>query len=233
MATKIIVSYDGTHNEDDAIAFGRVLAEAGADVALAYVRHAQSDNPDVEQRQQSEAEAALERGAKVLGNQNAQRHVVVSGSTPAGLATLAEREGAQLIVFCSDSHTAPGHVSVGNSARRLIEGGNTAVAIVPSGYGRNAQRPNRVAATGSPADSSAEDTAASLAQSFGANVVSLAGEGVDLVVVGSRPEVAEGRVGINSSSEYLLEVARSPVVILPRNVALSISGTGRSQHVNA
>ena len=37
--SKIIVSYDGTANEDDAIALGRILGDAGAEVSLAYVRH--------------------------------------------------------------------------------------------------------------------------------------------------------------------------------------------------
>ena len=36
-----------------------------------------------------------------------------------------------MIVFCSDSHTAKGHVAIGNSAERLLEGGRTAVAIAP------------------------------------------------------------------------------------------------------
>ena len=36
-----------------------------------------------------------------------------------------------MIVFCSDSHTAKGHVAIGNSAQRLLEGGRTAVAIAP------------------------------------------------------------------------------------------------------
>ena len=35
MATKIIISYDGTNNEDDAIALGRVLAQAGGEPVLA------------------------------------------------------------------------------------------------------------------------------------------------------------------------------------------------------
>ena len=38
MPAKIIVSYDGTANEDDAVALGRLLGQAGAEVSLAYVR---------------------------------------------------------------------------------------------------------------------------------------------------------------------------------------------------
>ena len=40
MATKIIVSYDGTANDTDALALGRLLARAGGSLELAYVRHA-------------------------------------------------------------------------------------------------------------------------------------------------------------------------------------------------
>ena len=62
MPVKIIVSYDGTANEDDAIALGRVFARAGADVGLAYVRHTSEPDRDSETLVQHEAEALLERG---------------------------------------------------------------------------------------------------------------------------------------------------------------------------
>jgi hypothetical protein len=39
MATKFIVSYDGTDKDRDALALGRILPQAGASVALAYVSH--------------------------------------------------------------------------------------------------------------------------------------------------------------------------------------------------
>ena len=39
MAAQAIVSYDDTHNDHDALILGRVLAEAGAELTLAYVRH--------------------------------------------------------------------------------------------------------------------------------------------------------------------------------------------------
>ena len=41
MPIKIIVSYDGTDNDRDALALGKVLLDAGATLALAYVRHSQ------------------------------------------------------------------------------------------------------------------------------------------------------------------------------------------------
>ncbi len=133
MSTKIIVSYDGTANEDDAIALGRVFARAGAEVSVAYVRHSVEPDYSGETLAQNEAEGLLERAAGLLGNPDAAKHVVTDRSTPEGLRALAEAQGADAIVFCSDSHTAKGHVAIGNSAERLLEGGSTAVAIAPAG----------------------------------------------------------------------------------------------------
>ena len=70
MSTKIIVSYDGTANEDDAVALGRLFATAGAEVSLAYVRHA--TEPDSAARMSpSTRPALLGRGAALLGDPNA------------------------------------------------------------------------------------------------------------------------------------------------------------------
>src|SRR5208283_3120834 len=139
MPTKIIVSYDGTANEDDAIALGALLGRAGADVAIAYVRHAHEQDSSRETAAQAEAQELLRRGAELLGDPAAHTHVVTDRSTPEGLAALAEAEEADVIVFCSDSHTAKGHVSIGNSAQRLIEGGRTAIAIAPVDFAEREQ----------------------------------------------------------------------------------------------
>src|ERR1700691_102559 len=56
MSTKIIVSYDGTANENDAIAFGSLLVRAGAEVSLGYVRHTDQAVSD------EEAQEVLDRG---------------------------------------------------------------------------------------------------------------------------------------------------------------------------
>ena len=45
MSADLIVSYDGTPNDDDALALGRLLARAGATLALAYIRHAREFDP--------------------------------------------------------------------------------------------------------------------------------------------------------------------------------------------
>ena len=41
------------------------------------------------------------------------------------------------------------------------------------------------------------------------------------MVVGSKPGTVTGRVTISAAAEYLIELARCPVVVLPRGVALA------------
>jgi nucleotide-binding universal stress UspA family protein len=220
-ATKIIVSYDGTNNEDDAIALGRILARAGGEVALAYVRHTHEPESEREALAQNEAESLLERGAALLGSSDVQRHVVSDRSTPEGLRALAERTGAGLVVFCSDSHTAKGHIGVGNSAQRLLENGPVGVAIAPAGLAqRSDAHLQRVACTEDAGDSSAKDTAGALAGALGVSVVG-AQEPAELLVAGSRPEAEPGRVNVSAASMRLIEDAAWSVVVVPRGVTLA------------
>ncbi len=217
MPAKIIVSYDGTANEDDAVALGRVLARAGADVAIAYVRHTPDPDGDVE--------AILRRGASLLGDEQVATHAVTDRSTPAGLAALAAREQADVIVFCSDSHTAPGRVSVGNSAARLIEGGRTAVAIAPVDFAADAAI-RRIVAVGE-GDGGARRTADALALALGAQVEPVAGEDTDLIVIDSRADARPGVVSISSSALHLIEIASGAVMVLPRDAQPAFGGTAQ------
>jgi nucleotide-binding universal stress UspA family protein len=222
MSANIIVSYDGTNNEDDAVALGRLFASAGAEVSLAYVRHATESEPSREILAQHEAETLLERGAELLDAPDTPRHVVTDRSTPEGLSTLAERIGADVIVFCSDSHTAKGHIAVGNSAQRLLNGGKTAIAIAPAGLAQSADvQVQRIAVAG---DDSAHATAEALARALGAEVSVATEQNPGLLVVGSRPEAEEGRVSLSAASENLIEIATCPVLVAARGRALSFGG---------
>ncbi len=224
MSTKIIVSYDGTANEDDAVALGRIFADAGAEVALAYVRHTFEPDSAREDIAQHEAQTLLSRGLKLLGNPSAATHVVTDRSTPEGLAALAEREGADVIVFCSDSHTAKGHIAVGNSAQRLLEGGRTAVAIAPVDLAERIESLSirRIVAVGD-ADGGARETADALAAAFGAEVAPVINDDADLLVLDSRPEAQEGRVAVSSSAFRLIELATCPVLVQPRGKRLEFA----------
>jgi nucleotide-binding universal stress UspA family protein len=222
MATKVIVSYDGTANEDDAIAFGSLLARAGAEVSLGYVRHTDEAVSD------EEAQEVLDRGAAHFGGAFASSHAVTDRSTPEGLLALAARIGAQAVVFCSDSHTAPGHISIGNSAERLLEGGNVAVGIAPVGLADtdgDATRVQRIVAVGEAGGAGgAQATAQALAGALGAEVVPVADDAADLLVIDSRADAEQGRVSLSSSAAHLIEIANCPVLVLPSGVPLQFGG---------
>ncbi len=223
MPAKIIVSYDGTANEDDAVILGREFARAGAEVSLAYVRHTEDSVGDTQ--------GILSRGLSLLGEPNAATHIVTDRSTPEGLAALAEREQADVIVFCSDSHTAKGHVSIGNSAQRLLEGGRTAVAIAPVDLADKSPQVRQVVAVGD-GDGGARETAAALAGALGAEVVPVAGEDTDILVLDSRADAPEGRVTLSASAEHLVEIATSAVLVLARGERLAF-GSAQQQHTVA
>ncbi|HTU78828.1 MAG TPA: hypothetical protein VMF09_08735 [Solirubrobacteraceae bacterium] len=225
MSVKVIVSYDGTANEDDAIALGRLFGRAGAEVSLAYVRHAHEADASREHAVEAQAHGLLEGGLELLGDPHAQLHVVTDRSTPEGLGRLAQAERADVIAFCSDSHTAKGHVSIGNSAERLLEGGATAIAIAPVDVAeRIGERSIDNIVAVSDADGGARQTAESLARVFGASIAPVVGEQTGLLVVDSRSSAQPGRVSLSSSASHLIETATCPVLVLARGVQLSFSG---------
>ncbi len=120
MAPKAIVSYDDTPNDHDALMLARVLADAGAELVLGYVRH--TTEPTRELLEEAEGQLLLDRGARMLGDLDVPRLVAVNGSTAAGLETLARQEEANVIVFGSDYRTAAGHVAPQKSTQRLLDG---------------------------------------------------------------------------------------------------------------
>src|SRR5438034_360771 len=109
MTPRIIVSYDDTDNDRDALALGRLLAHGGADLSLAYVRHAHQDDPSREAPARALA-AAL--GATVNDNQD----------EPADLLVVGSREGAP-----------EGRVELSATASYAVETATTPVIAVPRG----------------------------------------------------------------------------------------------------
>jgi hypothetical protein len=216
MTADLIISYDGTPNDDDALALGKLLAKTGSSVALAYVRHAREFDPKREEVAQHDAEQRLERGAALL-DVPAARHVVVGASTGDVLAGLAEQEGASIIVFGSDYRTSPGRAEPGTSAQRLLDGGPVAIAVAAAGLrasGKSSIESVAVPFAG-PVNDDARATAASLAAKVGATVVEASAGPVDLIVVGSREGAPSGRVVVAGDVRNELNSARSSVLVLP------------------
>ena len=220
MALKIIVSYDDTDNDRDALALGRLLAYSGAELSLAYVRHSQGGALE-----EKEAEELLARGAASVGAPDMPRHVVVNAGTSVGLAELAERQNADVIVFGSEYRTAPGTVKPGIPAHKLLLGGPAAIAVAPADlHSRPSVSVNTIGLIDE-GDEAAGETARSLAAALGASVAEHDGGHVDLLVVGSRPESPAGKVTLSAASDYAVETATQPVLVVPRGTALSFAAS--------
>lgn len=221
MTPSIIVSYDDTANDRDALVLARVLTDAGASAGLAYVRHARSPQRAQEVLEERRAVDLLERGAAAIRAPQSARHVVVHASTGEGLRELAIREAADVVVFGSDYRTAGGTVRPGTSAQRLLNGGPVAVALAPAGlHARSALKVLRIGVLADGGDDAPQQTAHSLATALGAGVAE-AGDPVDLLVVGSSAGATLGRVTLSAAAEYEIETSSVPVLVVPRGVAVS------------
>jgi nucleotide-binding universal stress UspA family protein len=216
MTADLIISYDGTPNDDDALALGKLLAQTGSSVALAYVRHSKEFDPKREELAQYDAEQRLERGAELIGIP-VTKHVVVGGGTGEGLGGLAEELGASIIVFGSDYRTPLGRAEPGTSAQRLLEGGSAAIAVAAAGVRAKADGAIRAIAVpfAGPVNDDARATAGALAAVIGAEVVDANSDGIDLIVVGSREGAPAGRVLVEGEVRNELNSARSSVLVLP------------------
>jgi nucleotide-binding universal stress UspA family protein len=216
MSARAIISYDGTENDDDALALGKLLAQDPGELALAYVRHAPEFDPRREELAQHDAESRLEQGAARLGDPNIPRHVVFSASTGKGLEELAETEGASVIVFGSDYRTPPGHAEPSTSAQRLLEIGATGIAVAAAGLRAEPEaRIGSIALLPAEGDDAAQQTADALAAALGAQVVGGDAAAADLIVVGSKPGVGAGRVALSGPARTTLDASRGSVLVVP------------------
>jgi nucleotide-binding universal stress UspA family protein len=222
MSTKIIVSYDGTPNDDDALALGTMLARSGASLALAYVRHSREFDPAREELAEHDANRRLQHGVAGLGKPDTPTHIVISASTGEGLARLAGDEGASVIVFGSDYRITPGRVEPGATAQYLLEGGRVAIAVAPAGLRASRESNIKTIAVASPnGDPVAAQTAESLTGALGATLVG-PGEIPDLLVVGSQPGAPAGRIALGGVTRNQLNSARSSVLVLPQGTPVAL-----------
>jgi nucleotide-binding universal stress UspA family protein len=223
MSTDLILSYDGTPNDDDALALGRMLARTGASLALAYVRHSREFDPAREEIAQHDAERRLEHGVAWLGDPKIPCHVVISGSTGEGLLQLAQDEGASMVVFASDYRTAPGHAEPGSSASRMLEGGTIPVAVAAAGLRtRSNAKIESISVAEPEADGDAEQTAQALASRLGARLVSAGSDLADLIIVGSQPSASPGRIALSGRTRSRLNSLQGSVLVIPGGAVVQL-----------
>jgi nucleotide-binding universal stress UspA family protein len=223
MSPEIIISYDGTPNDDDALVLGRSLGHAGTKLALAYVRHSREFDSSREQLAEHDASRRLEQGAAWLGDPDIAQHVVFSASTGEGLTQLAEAEGASLVVFGSDYRTSPGSVEPGATAQHMLEGGPVAIAVAPAGLRADANHGiGTIAPFADETDTAAGETVDALAAKLGAEKLAPGERGADLLVVGSQLNAPEGRIGLSGTARSFLSSARSAIVVVPRGKSVAL-----------
>lgn len=216
MTADLIISYDGTPNDDDALALGKLLAKTGSAVSLAYVRHSKEFDPRREEVAQHDADERLARGAAQF-DMPVTPYVEVGAATGEVLAGLAKRTAASIIVFGSDYRTPLGRAEPGTSAQRLLEGGPVAIAVAAAGLRAKGVTEIKTIAVpfAGPVNDDARATAASLAAKLGATVVEASAGSVDLIVVGSVAGAPAGTVAVGGDVRNELNSARSSVLVLP------------------
>ena len=191
MYRNIVVGYNGSAQAEDAVALGKLIADAtGASLTLAGVYYFSlrlgGRDPVLRDVEAEHIRQLEETAASVDARADA-----VSSSSPAhGLHMLAEETGADLVVVGSAHHGKAGQILAGSVGMGLLHGSPCSVAIAPHGYaGRAPLGITEIAVgfDGSPEASTALTDALELARASGATV--------KLVVVAEPPPIVYGKAG--------------------------------------
>ena len=161
MASKLIIGYDGTPQGDDAVALGRLLAQAlGYRAVLATVvpfgpgLAGRADEKVLADARQRLEQVAEER----MGGADVEIDLVANRSPARGLYLLATEHSAGAIVVGSTHKGAVGRVVRGSVGENLLNGAPCAVAVAPRGYG--AEEEHRLLRLGVGYDGTEESRAA-------------------------------------------------------------------------
>jgi nucleotide-binding universal stress UspA family protein len=199
---RIIVGYDGSKQADDALALGKLIADASdAELVVAGVFRYDPLLGPTPAFQEAEADYAreVERAAESV---SAEAEAIPSTSPARGLHELAEEIDADLIVVGSAHHGRLGQVLAGSVGMSLLHGSPCAVAVAPRGYsGRGDRRLTEVVVgfDGSPE--------ARVALAGGVELARASGAPLKLVAVAEPPVVSYGKGGGMSQAWYELKDA--------------------------
>lgn len=188
---KILVGYDASEQAEDALAFGKQLADAtDADLVVVGVFPLAPMWITVDAAiGQAEAERA-NRVRAAAASVGAEADTLLSTSPARGLHDRAEQIEADLIVVGSSKHGRLGQILAGSVGLALLHGSPCAVAIAPHGYRDQADRDIETIVVGF--DGSAEAGLALMAASRLARGIAAR---VKLVSVAEPPALAVGRGG--------------------------------------
>jgi nucleotide-binding universal stress UspA family protein len=197
----IIVGYNGSAQAEDAVALGKLIADAtGASLTLAgvyYFSPRLGGRDPVLHDVEAEHIRQLEETAASVG---ARAEAVASSSPAHGLHRLAEETEADLVVVGSAHHGKAGQILAGSVGMGLLHGSPCSVAIAPHGYAGRA--PSGIAEITVGFDGSPE---ASRALTDALELASASGATVKLAVVAEPPPIIYGKGGGPNYSWHALK----------------------------
>ena len=195
MFKNVLVGVDGRPNGRDAIALASLLADPDGELTLACVHQGEM----AEDRE--EARTLLER-ERDAAHVQAMLLDVVSVGAGRGLHEQAERQGADLLVVGSCSHSAFGRAMLGDDTRAALNGAPCAVAVAPRGY---AQDPHRIVRVGVAYNASPESIAA---LAVAKELAALTGATTHAVEVVSIPSTAYAGIVAPTFESYINQILR-------------------------
>jgi nucleotide-binding universal stress UspA family protein len=174
---RVLVGFDGSEGGHDALELTRLLTSRRAgSVLLATVLFGGPlpiDLAGLEEGEAGEAEPMFEQARAKLAGVELETRAYGGASAAAILNALAEEKDFDAIVVGSPHRGAIGRVVLGSTARNLLDGAPTDVAVAPCGYAaieHETIESIAVAYDGSPEAKLALRRAEGLAKSFGARI---------------------------------------------------------------
>jgi nucleotide-binding universal stress UspA family protein len=192
----VIVGYDARPQSEDALALGAMLARS-IDARLLITHAHRVGETSRFGSLLHDASRHVPYGVRV------QTRAVASDSPAHALATLADLEGANVVVVGSSHRGAAGRVLMGSVAERLLRELPCALAVAPRGFGEHSPAQIRtigVAYDGEPESVHALEHAAAMAAVLGARL--------RLIAVVEQPEVPAGAIPVPEVLAELTEERR-------------------------
>ena len=174
---KVVVGFDGNGESCDALAFGRLVADATAAELIVAAVYPRRGGESTESRRDF-FRRVFARAGYELGERSFTRCEMVD-SPARGLHMLADAEGASLIVVGSTHRGRFGQVFPGSVGNQLLSGTPCPVAVIPRGF---VDRP-QLATIGVAYNESAESARA---LTYGSRLAALLGAELRVITVGPR-----------------------------------------------
>lgn len=216
MFNNAVVGVDGSSSAHDAVALALRLLADGGRLTLVNVRYGGPPppyviTPDLEEQGRVASEELLHRERDRAGR-DAELVSVVGASPGGALHEQAEERAADLLVVGSSRRSVIGRVTLGDDARRALNGAPCAVALAARAYSASDKPLTRIGVgyDGSPESRAALEAARAIAGPGGAKVSAL-----EVVSIPSYAYAGVSAPGIGEEVDTILAQAEERMRALP------------------